>query len=247
MNRASCVGTGCAPKPARKMRIPTEDVESIMNDRMMLRAFRRTFAAGALLPVALAMAGCTDTAVEPEPQVEPDTVPEAQLTFVRFSPALLDGVERQGSVWAVAGENREIVLRYAPENPGDVGKEFLEFRVKGGSLLRRPDGTAFAPGDSILITVEVGGDDRFLFRFEPSGLEFSPNDPAELDVRYDEAVPDLNDDGVVDNLDLEVEAKLSFWKQESLIDPWIRVATVEVDDDELEADITGFTGFALAF
>jgi hypothetical protein len=53
--------------------------------------------------------------------------------------------------------------------PADTGEEFLRFEVPGDGLFRKPDGSAFQTGDSILITVTIDDPSRFLFRFEPLG------------------------------------------------------------------------------
>ncbi|MGH7482589.1 MAG: hypothetical protein ACRELV_10570 [Longimicrobiales bacterium] len=191
------------------------------------------------------LAACDDG-----PTAPPETPPvklEDELTFVRFPPELLSRIEREGSVWAVRGENRELVLNYLPEAGEEEGEEFLEFDIPGEALLRRPDGAAFAEGDSILITISVATDGRFLFDFQPSGLIFDPDHPAELEVTYRRAEGDLNGDGSVDGEDDELERELSIWKQEAEGQPWIRVgsATFELND-EIEADIFGFTGFCVA-
>jgi len=186
------------------------------------------------------MAGCSsDDPLEP--------VPETSLEFLRFPPDLAPLVTSSGSFWAVAGENRELVLRYLPE-PGDSeGDEFLRFKVSGNALLRRPDGTTFQRGDSVRITVTVDPEDRFLFRFEPSGLRFDPDDPAELRVRYLRVGTDLNGDGVSDARDRNFEARLRIWKQQRAGDPWEPVGTVRFEaDKELRADIEDFTGFCIA-
>ncbi len=192
--------------------------------------------------VLLVAPGCDSEGTGPEDE----GVPEGELTFVRFSASVLARVERQGSFWAVRGENRELVLRYAPERPDEVGKEFLEFEVPGNALLRRPDGTPFEPGDSVLITVQVASGDRFLFEFEPSGLVFDPEHPAEIEVNYEEADHDLNGDGLLNSADDLLELRLRIWRQEQSGDPWFPITSLRIREDEIRADIASFTGFALA-
>lgn len=194
------------------------------------------------LLVALLVSGCSDATGPAD-----ESVSEDQLVFLQFSAAALPLAEREGSFWAVRGEGRELILRYAPEEPGEEGEEFLKFKVGGNALLRRPDGSAFADGDSVRITVRVDTTGRFLFDFEPSGLVFDPDDEAELEIRYRRADDDYNKDGRVDSEDLEVESRLSIWKQERPGEPWVRQGTVRFEDnDELKAKVTSFTGFAVA-
>jgi len=178
---------------------------------------------------------------------ETDPVPEDELVFLQFSDSTLPLVTREGSFWAVKGEGRELILRYQPEEAGETGEEFLRFKVGGDALLRRADGTAFARGDSVRITVRVDPGGRFLFEFEPSGLVFDPDHAAELEIRYRGADDDYNRDGRVDDDDLRTETRLSVWKRERPGEPWRRQGTVRVEDaDELKAKITSFTGFAVA-
>lgn len=193
-----------------------------------------------LLLFLVAVLTACDDGVAPS---ETDEVPESELTFVSFDPTFFQDVPLTASFWAVRGEERELVL----EADTDEGPEkFLEFEVDDESLLRRPDGTTFAEGDSIEITVQVDPSGRFLFEFQPSGLVFDPEEPAELKIRYVLAPQDLNGDGEVDRDDEEFAEKLGIWKRERPGDPWSRLISLEVDAKELEAEIGSFTGFALA-
>src|SRR5205814_3113064 len=83
------------------------------------------------------------------------------------------------SFYAVMGQDREVRMYYQGPTPLDRGDEVLRFKVPGDGLLRRPDGTGFQPGDSILIVVKAIDPAKFLFDFQPTGLEFSPDRPAE--------------------------------------------------------------------
>lgn len=193
------------------------------------------------LPLALLLfAGCGDS-------TGPDQgTPETELDFVRFgaTPPLQS---LQVSFWAVAGDDREGVIRYVPDEPGEEGDEFLEFKVPGDGLLRRPNGSRFARGDSIRITITVSGDGRFLFDFQPSGLVFDPDHPARLRIRYPELEDDLDGDEDVDDDDVDLAARLKVWKQEAAGRPWFPQTTLRFDDlDEIEGVITSFTGFCIA-
>lgn len=191
----------------------------------------------------LVLAACESTT---EPEVI--QVDENELQFLMFPADLAPLVTREGSFWAVAGDDRSLVLRYAPE-PGDddEGEEFLEFKVPGDGLSRRPDGTRFQEGDSILITVRVDSQNRVLFDFEPSGLTFDPDHPAELEITYRRIGGDLDGDGDEDDDDRDFELNLRIWKQERPGDPWRQLGTLQFEEQkELEADITSFTGFCIA-
>lgn len=201
-----------------------------------------------LRPLALAfltsLAACEDPGVGPDPV---EQVPEGRLTFLRFAesaPPLADSVV---SFWAVRGEDRGVEMRLAPGGDGEQGEDFLQFEVPGGALLKRPDGRAFVSGDSVLITIQVVDATRFLFHFEPSGLQFDPKNPAELEVSYEYADRDFDQDGDLDEDDREVEREFGVWHQRRLGGLWAKVGTIRMEDlEEVEAKITGFSRYAMA-
>lgn len=196
--------------------------------------FRRA-AVALLAPLA---AGCTENPVE----LEPDARPESELVFLRFAAAAPAPADTVVSFWAVRGEDREVQIRLAPEPGEDEGEEFLEFEVSRGSLLRRPDGSVFQRGDSVLITIRLVDASRFMFEFKPAGLKFDPDHPAELEVSYARADPDFDGDGEEDE-----DLRFGFWRQEREGELWYRMGTVFIEDlSEVEAKIDGFTRYALA-
>ena len=195
-----------------------------------------------LFAIGVAAAACSD-ASGPE---DDEVVETEDLQFVRFDAEALAAADKQGSVWAVKGRTRELVLRYAPEPGEEEGEEFLEFDIPGDALLSAPNGTLYEEGDSVLITVQVDDAGRFLFTFEPSGLTFDPDHAPELEVTYRRAEGDIDGDGDDDEDDDELEARLQLWQQEAPGDPWKSVGSVRLDEDEIEAKIRSFTGFALA-
>lgn len=193
------------------------------------------FAVLALL--APLVAGCTEDPIEPEP----DARHESELLFLRFADAAPPPADSVVSFWAVRGEDREVEMRLVPEPGEEKGEEFLEFEVSGASLLRRPDGSAFQRGDSVLITIRLVDPSRFMFKFEPAGLRFDPDHPAELEVSYARADLDLDDDGEDEDL------QFGFWRQEREGELWYRMGTIFIEDlREVEAEIEGFTRYALA-
>ncbi len=153
----------------------------------------------------------------------------------------------EASFYAVKGQNAEARI-YFQNDQGGPGDEYLRLRVDGPSLLDRPDGTPIAEGDSVLITIRVVDPAQMLFEMEPSGLTFSSDDPAELKIRYEEAHGDLNDDGHVDGTDDSIESTMGIWRQETPSDPFVRVGTAVVKDlEEADAELTGFSRYALAY
>ena len=191
--------------------------------------------------LALALLGCGDN-------TGPAGVPDGQLNIVRqdtLAPPLLS---TQASFWAKVGDGRELHLNYQGATPADTGEEFLRFEVPGDGLYRKPDGSAFAPGDSILITVTVLDPTRFQFQFEPSGLRFSPEHPARLKVRYFDGEHDFNEDGVEDSADAQIEGILDLWERSGPGALWFRLGAVKFQElDELDANIYSFTEHAVAW
>lgn len=200
-----------------------------------MRAFL-VFCCGLL---AAALLSCSDN-------TGPGGVPDTSLHVVKqdtLAPPLDSTVAH---LWARVGDGREVRIEYQP--PADSAEDFLRFEVPGDALLRKPDGSAFQPGDSILITVTVLDPAKFLFRFEPAGLVFSPDHPARLKLYYYNANHDFDDNGVVDSTDTEIEHTLNLWRRETTGAPWFQIGSVKFEElDEIDANILSFTEYALAW
>lgn len=194
--------------------------------------------------LAVSVLSCSDSG---EPNGDETSKPASELTVVRLrgdSPPLFNP---EMSFYAVRGQNREARL-FFDDGQGRAGDEYLRLLVDAASLLAYPDGTKFADGDSVLITIRAVDPARSLFELEPSGLQFSPQDPARLRIRYQRVDTDLNADGKVDVADVQLESSLAIWRQETLGDPFVRLGTVLLKDlDEAEATLEGFSRYALAY
>ncbi|MEA2724838.1 MAG: hypothetical protein QOH59_2609 [Gemmatimonadales bacterium] len=201
------------------------------------RAFVLTIAA-----VLLTGTACSDSTTPGDGTRPPDDLNFARLAST--SPPLFNPEQ---SFYAVKGEDREIRISFQ-NLAGGEGEEFLRLRVRNASLLSRPDGTPFAEGDSVLITVRVDDVANIVFQAEPSGLTFNPAEPAELKIHYNHADHDFNEDGAVNAFDDQIKTQLAIWRQETLSDPFIRLGSVNVEGlEEINADILGFTRFAIAY
>jgi len=119
--------------------------------------------------------------------------------------------------------------------------------VRQRSLWRRPDGSLIAQGDSVLITLTLVDPVHLIVDCQPSGLLFSPHDPARLKFSYADVDDDLNGDGVVNATDSALTRVLSVWRQETPTSPWILVPSTTTGSFDVEADIGGFTGYAIAY
>ncbi|HET7585362.1 MAG TPA: hypothetical protein VFK13_10660 [Gemmatimonadaceae bacterium] len=183
---------------------------------------------------------CSDSSTGPGQLREEDS-----LTFLSPAPDLPPFPVTTVSFFAVRDENREVRLFYA-KRPGDLDStEFVRFEIPGGALTSGPNGAPLV-GDSILITLTISDPSRLIVSFEPAGLRFAR--PARLRIKYAEADDDFNHDGSVDSEDSSDEDEFFIWRQEQVGQPWVRLGSVRVKDQkEVEAEIDGFTNFAIAF
>ena len=195
----------------------------------------------AIAPLAFVAASCNDGTAPAE-----DIRPANELTFLRPAPGAPQLADTTVQLVATRGEDSEVRIRYAVA-PGQF-EEFVRFRVRPDALEAHPDGRPIAEGESVLITLRIVDFARLIVEFQPSGLRFSASRPAELTFKYNHADHDFDGDGDMDSDDSHAETLLSVWRQEAPGQPWVRqVSKVEISLDEIEADITGFTGYALAY
>ena len=192
---------------------------------------------------ALSIPGCSSSDI-----AAPEERPVDQLKFLKVradAPPLATTVT---SFYAVRGRNAGVDIWYRAKAGSRDSTKFLEFRLDNVSLDRRPDGTAFADGDSVRITLTVIDPSRLIIDFQPSGLRFTAKNPARMKMFFSQVDDDLNGDGKVDGNDDAVLQQLSIWRQEAVGAPWFKVSSVVVKSDrEVEASLGGFTGYAAAY
>ncbi len=210
---------------------------------------RHTTWAAVALTAMLAIACSSDTPVNPTPTPGGSGTPETSLRFLK--PATGTALRTDSvSFWAVKGQDREVAMYYRP-NPGNTDSvRFLRFRVRNESLLRRPDGSAFAAGDSVRITIRVRDFTKLITDFAPSGLTFSDSRPAELRLDFKNCDPDFNRDGSVNQTDTNLVPSFAIWKQEAVGQPWFKLTSaVEISGNlsEVKADLLSFTAHAIAY
>ena len=190
---------------------------------------------------ATAILSCSDN-------TGPESRPPGELNIIRQDTLAPPLVSNTASVWAKVGDGRELHLNYQGATPADTGEEFIRFEIPGDGLVRKPDGTPFQAGDSILITVTVINDADFHFDFEPAGLVFSTEHPARLRVRYFDADHDFDDDGDTDAADAAIEQVLDLWHRSGPSASWTKVGSVKFEElDELDANIFSFSEYAVAW
>lgn len=211
--------------------------------RTDMRSSRANHWIAAALLAAVAACGESGPA-EPTPG---EQRPEAALTILRLAASAPPLFNTQISFWARRGQNARGELFF--RNPdGSRGDRYIRFDLSDRSLLSYPDGRLFADGDSVLITMRVVDPRKILVEFLPSGLRFSPDDPAELEMRYDHVNGDFDDDGDHDHHDDDLEQLLSIWRQEAPADPFVRLGTIRIKElKELDARLLGFSRLAIAY
>ena len=210
-----------------------------------MKGFRMTFRhpsirALVLLSFAAALS-CTDTTAPDETE---RAATDLRLLAAPYGTPTLANPEV--SFYAVKGKNSGVDIWYRPRDGQSDSSKFLEFRLGGASLDRRPDGSLIAQGDSVLISVSVTDPRHFVIDFQPSGLRFSANDLPKLKISFAACGDDLNYDGRVDGTDASMQASLSMWRQESPFQPWTKVpSSVCTSVKDVNAQLGGFTGYAL--
>ncbi len=204
------------------------------------------------LGVLLLLAGCGFDQPPPTSPSVPGgrasaTAPDGSLTFTRPDSGRAV-VPASVSFYAVNGQAREGTLWYHRTAGSSDSTRLARLRLDRRSLVRRPDGTPIAPGDSLLITMSISDMGRFIVDFAPSGLRFAPRRTAELTLWYQDADPDFNGDGVIDAADAQVEVGFLVWRQEAPDEAWGSLETdLQPDVDEASTEIGGFTRYAVAY
>lgn len=198
----------------------------------------------------LIIAACTQTPTEIFDRPLTPTVGDTSqainsLAPAADAPAIANPVV---SFYAKLGEAREAYMYYRKRPTGNDSTVFVRFRVRRDGLYMRPNGTLFAPGDSILITITLLDPAKLIVGFEPSGLRFAPSEPADLKFNFLEADDDFNDDGVVNATDTTIETLLTVWRRESASLPWVRqTSRLTASTHEIETDVGGFTDYVIAW
>jgi hypothetical protein len=179
-------------------------------------------------------------------------IPADSLTFLQLAPTAPALCADTVSALFTRGVGQEIALEF-PES-GDIAdcgsstEDFVRLKLDAQSLLKYPDGTPFQDGDTVTITLAWVGSDSILFHLEPTGLTFSSQKKAELKIEYGEAGSDLNHDGNTDSQDDAIEQQIDIFREATPGAGYVPVGTAKVEDaNEIEAKLTGFSRYALAY
>ena len=218
----------------------------------------------ALIPVAFALiaVGCSDerqpTAVQPapaphvlrwagsaSPQFIATNQPFSQGAQRGFLPSLSGGLSLDRNTvefWAVRGEARSIQVNYL-SSTGDTSAPFLQLTVADPVYV--PGRGDLAAGDSVLMTLTIDPN-AIKVSLEPTGLRFG--DPARLQISYGGAAGDMNGDGVVNEIDAQIETQLlGLWYREGADSAWTRIpATQSVLDKAFISELKHFCDYEVA-
>ena len=206
-------------------------------------------------PLLLAIVLGVTSACQDEPTGPPRDSPPAQAVTAAASPHFLRAAANAPSIanpvikfYAKKGQRRTIFMFYHARAGRQDSTDLVRFRLREQSLLARPDGTPIRARDSVLITLRLVDPVRLIVDFQPAGLRFNPEDPADLRIRWSETNDDVNRDGVVNSQDTALKQRLKIWRRETSAEPWMRTpSVVSVPDEECELDLTGFTRYAIAY
>lgn len=204
-----------------------------------------------LLAAILIVAACSSDGTDEDDE----GVPPDQLNVLRLPITAPELCADSVGMWfhkRATGGPEELALTFPDDDEGcgaeGEEEDFLRLRLQRNSLSQLPDGTPVEVGDSVFISVKWVGSDSVLFEMMPAGLRFTSNARARLKIEYDKLGGDLDDDGDLDNDDDDIERQLSIWRQEAPNLPAFKVGSVRLeDDDEIEADLNGFTRFMIAY
>jgi hypothetical protein len=176
--------------------------------------------------------------------LQPNAVTYAQGQRAAGAAMTLD--HNQVSFWAFPDRSQAIRINYLAAD--GTWQPYVDFAVPAGALAQWPGGGPLAPTDSVLITASVDTV-SLLARFQPTGLVFNPQVPAQLTVWYTDADPDFDASGAVDATDAYIEQHLlGVWVRESANDPWSLVpATQYIPGKLFIADLGHFSDYAISW
>jgi len=175
--------------------------------------------------------GCSDSTDPSRPQ--------SDLNILQLLPTAPPLVQNSVSFQACQGQGSEGRL-FFQDNSGGEGEEFARLTFDGQSLLAKPDGTPFVAGECVTITMALADPQSrdLLVQLEPTGLHFDSSHPVQLRLDYGEA----------EGVDSDIENRIAIWRQESSGDPFVQIGSAVLKDQrKVEADLVGFSRYALAY
>jgi hypothetical protein len=197
--------------------------------RMKTESWRRGLVL--MLLASAFVAGCSDSTAPSRSQTD--------LNILQLLPTAPPLSQNSVSFQACQGQGAEGRL-FFQDGSGGEGEEFARLTFDGQSLLAKPDGSPFGPGECVTITMALAdpASRDLLVQLEPSGLRFDSNHPVQLRLDYGEA----------EGVDSNIEDRIAIWRQEQVGDPFVQIGSAVLKDQrKVEANLTGFSRYALAY
>ena len=205
-----------------------------MTTQMAYRSSLRRLATLVIFASTGITAGCGDGSFDP--RIVPTRVP-AELNILQL-PAVPTLVNDSVGFWAVRGKDRSVEIFYA-DSLGQPADRLLSFEVADNGLEKYPDGSKFEGNDSVFISIRVTNPATLAFDFAPSGLRFKKDHPAKITVGYGRATNAATGDTV---------SAFGIWMQEQANGSYIMLKSrIHAAQQEVEADVPGFSRYAVAF
>jgi hypothetical protein len=192
----------------------------------------RPFCAAFLGLLGVLAAGCSDSTAPAGGR------PPSELTFLQLKVTAPPLLANSVTFAACKGQQAEGQLFY-DDGTGQQGEEFARLKLDNASLLAHPDGTPFASGECVNITMSKDPNSSdVMVQLEPTGLRFDPSHPAELRLDYGDA----------EGVDAVVLGKVGVWRQEHDGDPFVLIGSaIQTSLLKVRANLTGFSRYALAY
>jgi len=207
-----------------------------------------------VLGLALGAISCGDanapTALQRAPNLAPAALTDAatgsSLHPLKQAPSAPQLETYQLSFWAFKGKSSSARVQY--QTPiGGTSNNFLQFTIPKTGLVSGANGARLRTGDSLQIALNIDPT-SFLVSFQPSGVQFSTSTPATLRMWYQNADPDLNGDGVVDDSDTALSLKLGMWTSPDSFDSWARMSYIlDPSGKSITANVYHFSGYSVAW
>lgn len=157
--------------------------------------------------------------------------------FLQPSPGAPTIANPNMSYWVKKGTDT-VVRMYYHALPGLTDSTtFLALHYLPNSLATRPDGSAIAVGDSVLITTTLSDPTNLVVDCQPAGLRFSSSDPVTMVMSF-----------AYTNVRASAVPGLKIWVRETAADPWRPLVSVVTSATyDVASAIGGFSGYALAY
>ena len=195
------------------------------------------------LVILLAVVGCRDVAAPLAGHgfAGPELEVLDGLHILQQSPTAPPLETYQVSFWARHNRETTVAVDY------QSGQPFIRFHIPKFGLKWAPNGARLWGGDSVFITLTLDTL-NLAVDFQPSGVVFSRVFAPQLVIYYENANPDLNGDGVVDDIDQTLAQQLTIWGNSTNTQGWFKVLSKsDTTQQYVVGDIYHFSQYAICW